>query len=177
MLVRNAVRPRSLRSLASSSSPSSSWLLSSPSRPSTTPSSVPPSRGVSSTRPALADGPRPTNTISSDEIAHFSRLSAHWWDPTGEFGLLHRMNPARIEFLKGELLRVEELGGPRWLEGKDVLDVGCGGGIFAEVRVPWSSLSLEGFVLVCNRGSHFRPLNPVTRSIRRKHARDRCVRL
>lgn len=45
------------------------------------------------------------------------------------------MNPARIEFLKGELLRVQELQGPRWLEGKDVLDVGCGGGIFAEVRV------------------------------------------
>ncbi|GAA5959007.1 hypothetical protein JCM8115_000722 [Rhodotorula mucilaginosa] len=145
MLVRNAVRPRSLRSLASSSSPSSSWLLSSPSRPSTTPSSVPPSRGVSSTRPALADGPRPTNTISSDEIAHFSRLSAHWWDPTGEFGLLHRMNPARIEFLKGELLRVEELGGPRWLEGKDVLDVGCGGGIFAEslARLGANTLAID----------------------------------
>lgn len=55
------------------------------------------------------------------------------------------MNPARIEFLKGELLRVEELGGPRWLEGKDVLDVGCGGGIFAEslARLGANTLAID----------------------------------
>lgn len=75
-----------------------------------------------------------TNTISQAEIEHFSALSANWWDPTGEFGLLHRMNPARLDFLRDELLRVDELEGARWLQGKDVLDVGCGGGIFAEVR-------------------------------------------
>ncbi|TNY20892.1 S-adenosyl-L-methionine-dependent methyltransferase [Rhodotorula diobovata] len=73
-----------------------------------------------------------TNTISQAEIEHFSALSANWWDPTGEFGLLHRMNPARLDFLRDELLRVDELEGARWLQGKDVLDVGCGGGIFAE---------------------------------------------
>ncbi|BGP31914.1 Hexaprenyldihydroxybenzoate methyltransferase, mitochondrial [Rhodotorula toruloides] len=75
-----------------------------------------------------------TNTISASEISHFSALSAHWWDPTGEFGLLHRMNPARIEVLRDEILRVEEVDveGGRWLEGRTVLDVGCGGGIFAE---------------------------------------------
>ncbi|GAA5875554.1 hypothetical protein JCM1840_003259 [Sporobolomyces johnsonii] len=73
-----------------------------------------------------------TNTISPDEIAHFSALSAHWWDPTGEFGLLHRMNPARVQFMRDSLLRAEELPEARWLEGRKVLDVGCGGGIFAE---------------------------------------------
>ncbi|CEQ39040.1 SPOSA6832_00528 [Sporobolomyces salmonicolor] len=73
-----------------------------------------------------------TNTISPDEIAHFSALSAHWWDPTGEFGLLHRMNPARVQFMRDSLLRAEELPQARWLEGRNVLDVGCGGGIFAE---------------------------------------------
>lgn len=83
-----------------------------------------------------------TNTISPTEIAHFSALAAHWWDPTGEFALLHRMNPARIHFVRDSILRQEELEGvnpARWLEGKSVLDVGCGGGIFAEVR---SSLSV-----------------------------------
>lgn len=43
------------------------------------------------------------------------------------------MNPARVQFLRESVLRREELVGARWLEGKDVLDVGCGGGIFAEV--------------------------------------------
>ncbi|GAA6056804.1 hypothetical protein JCM3770_002810 [Rhodotorula araucariae] len=84
------------------------------------------------TRAPAPGGSRGTNTISQAEIEHFSALSANWWDPTGEFGLLHRMNPARIDFLRDELLRAEELEGARWLKGKDVLDVGCGGGIFAE---------------------------------------------
>ncbi|GAA5848856.1 hypothetical protein JCM3766R1_003341 [Sporobolomyces carnicolor] len=77
-------------------------------------------------------GSRKTNTISDSEIAHFSALSAHWWDPTGEFGLLHRMNPSRIEFMRDSLVKVRELPNTNWLRGKRVLDVGCGGGIFAE---------------------------------------------
>ncbi|GAA5948593.1 hypothetical protein JCM3775_007161 [Rhodotorula graminis] len=84
-----------------------------------------------STATSLA-GSSSTNTISQAEIDHFSALAANWWDPTGEFGLLHRMNPARIDFLRDELLRVDELDGAQWLDGRQVLDVGCGGGIFAE---------------------------------------------
>ena len=76
-----------------------------------------------------------TNTISAAEIALFSSLAEHWWDPTGEFALLHRMNPARVKFLRESLLKIEELDDqPRWLKNRDVLDVGCGGGIFAEVH-------------------------------------------
>ncbi|BGP16018.1 hypothetical protein JCM10213_005431 [Rhodosporidiobolus nylandii] len=73
-----------------------------------------------------------TNTISPDEIAFFTSLAAEWWNPKGEFGLLHRMNPARVQCLRDELLKERELPAARWLEGKRVLDVGCGGGIFAE---------------------------------------------
>lgn len=139
MLVRAAARPRAWRAAHSSAAAvNASWLLSPAARvPTLPPSSAIAARPLSSSpvqRIAADDSPKATNTISDEEIAHFSRLSAHWWDPTGEFGLLHRMNPARIEFLRGELLRVHELDGPRWLRGKDVLDVGCGGGIFAEVR-------------------------------------------
>ncbi|GAA5909910.1 hexaprenyldihydroxybenzoate methyltransferase [Sporobolomyces salmoneus] len=105
---------------------------SSPSSPSSIPSS--PSHSSNS-----------TNTISPSEIAHFSALSAHWWDPTGEFGLLHRMNPSRIQFMRDSLLRAEELPKVRWLEGKDVLDVGCGGGIFAEsiARLGATTLAID----------------------------------
>ncbi|KAM0746170.1 ubiquinone biosynthesis O-methyltransferase [Meredithblackwellia eburnea MCA 4105] len=85
-----------------------------------------------STRAAPASGG--TNTVSQDEIAHFSSLAQHWWDPTGEFALLHRMNPTRVQFVRESLLRKEELDVQtgKWLKGKRVLDVGCGGGIFAE---------------------------------------------
>ena len=93
------------------------------------------------------------STINPSEISHFSRLSSQWWDPSGEFALLHRMNPCRIEYIRQivaldrrdepewtfatrhrDKAREERLGSGRWLEGKRCLDVGCGGGLLSEVR-------------------------------------------
>ncbi|MGH8708995.1 MAG: bifunctional 2-polyprenyl-6-hydroxyphenol methylase/3-demethylubiquinol 3-O-methyltransferase UbiG [Burkholderiales bacterium] len=56
------------------------------------------------------------------ELAKFSALAHRWWDPHGEFRPLHAINPLRLEWI--------EKHAP--LAGKDVLDVGCGGGILAE---------------------------------------------
>lgn len=87
--------------------------------------------------------PPPSNsTVNDDEISHFSRLSAQWWDERGEFALLHKMNPHRIRFIREKVLEVSQtqpdatqsLEWPRVMEGVDVLDVGCGGGILSEVR-------------------------------------------
>lgn len=51
-----------------------------------------------------ADPARPQSTINQDEIAFFSRLSALWWDEQGEFGMLHRMNPVRMQFIREKLV-------------------------------------------------------------------------
>jgi 2-polyprenyl-6-hydroxyphenyl methylase/3-demethylubiquinone-9 3-methyltransferase len=56
------------------------------------------------------------------ELEKFSRLAARWWDPQGEFRPLHDINPLRLEWIEGHAP----------LAGRDVLDVGCGGGILAE---------------------------------------------
>jgi 2-polyprenyl-6-hydroxyphenyl methylase/3-demethylubiquinone-9 3-methyltransferase len=56
------------------------------------------------------------------ELAKFSELAHRWWDPGSEFRPLHEINPLRLEWIDG-LAR---------LQGKKVLDVGCGGGILAE---------------------------------------------
>lgn len=49
--------------------------------------------------------------------------SAQWWDTQGDFRLLHSINPVRLRWVK------ETCGG---ICGKSLLDIGCGGGIFAE---------------------------------------------
>jgi len=64
------------------------------------------------------------STLNADpaELAKFSDLAHRWWDPSGEFRPLHEINPLRLEWIES----LAPLG------GKDVLDVGCGGGILAE---------------------------------------------
>ena len=68
---------------------------------------------------------RVDNQINADpaELQKFSALANRWWDPNSEFKPLHDINPLRL----GHIDRA--VGG---LSGKNVLDVGCGGGILAE---------------------------------------------
>lgn len=100
---------------------------------------------------SASNEPSLTSTVNEAEIAHFSRLSSLWWDERGEFGLLHKMNPARTQFIREKILesaRDDGEAGEVWAEkaerdgkvlrGMDVLDVGCGGGILSEVCLPSS---------------------------------------
>jgi len=56
------------------------------------------------------------------ELAKFSELAHRWWDPESEFAPLHQINPLRLDWIQGLAP----------LEGRQVLDVGCGGGILAD---------------------------------------------
>jgi len=71
----------------------------------------------------LPDSPeRPVN-VDQAELDKFSTLAAHWWDPKSEFKPLHDINPLRLGWIMRQA-------GP--LQGKTIVDVGCGGGILAE---------------------------------------------
>jgi 2-polyprenyl-6-hydroxyphenyl methylase/3-demethylubiquinone-9 3-methyltransferase len=56
------------------------------------------------------------------EIQKFSEQAHRWWDENSEFKPLHQINPLRLEWIDARAP----------LAGKNVIDVGCGGGILAE---------------------------------------------
>lgn len=56
------------------------------------------------------------------ELNKFSELAHKWWDKTSEFKPLHDINPLRLDYINAAVN----------LNGKRVLDVGCGGGILSE---------------------------------------------
>jgi 2-polyprenyl-6-hydroxyphenyl methylase/3-demethylubiquinone-9 3-methyltransferase len=60
--------------------------------------------------------------VDQSEIAKFSALAHRWWDPNSEFKPLHAINPLRLHWIKSFVN----------LDGKKVVDIGCGGGILAE---------------------------------------------
>ncbi|NQV45555.1 MAG: bifunctional 2-polyprenyl-6-hydroxyphenol methylase/3-demethylubiquinol 3-O-methyltransferase UbiG, partial [Rhodospirillales bacterium] len=74
------------------------------------------------------------STASADEIARFAAIADEWWDATGKFKPLHKLNPVRVQFVRDCLAahfdRDPIAANP--LAGISLLDVGCGGGLMSE---------------------------------------------
>ena len=66
--------------------------------------------------------------FDKEELDKFDDLAARWWDKDSEFKPLHDINPLRLNY-------IDEKAG---LNGKKVIDIGCGGGILSE------SMALRG---------------------------------
>jgi 2-polyprenyl-6-hydroxyphenyl methylase / 3-demethylubiquinone-9 3-methyltransferase len=76
----------------------------------------------------------PSSSVVSQEIARFDALGDRWWDPEGPMAPLHRINPIRIAWARdliAQHFKLESQSGAP-LAGIDLLDVGCGAGLFAE---------------------------------------------
>lgn len=64
----------------------------------------------------------PSDNIDAGEIARFSAMADIWWDRRGEFKALHDINPVRLAYVRDRAA----------LYHREILDVGCGGGILSE---------------------------------------------
>lgn len=75
----------------------------------------------------------PFSTINPDSDAFFEGLAHTWWDRTGPFWPLHRLNNLRAGWLRDQICAHYGIDGSacRPLAGLRVLDIGCGGGILS----------------------------------------------
>jgi len=63
-----------------------------------------------------------TQHFDTAEIAKFEAMAEEWWNETGKFKPLHKINPLRLDYIARQLPFADAT----------ILDVGCGGGLLAE---------------------------------------------
>lgn len=64
----------------------------------------------------------PTLNLDRREAEAFNRQAARWWDPHGDFRPLHDMNGPRVDWIRSIAP----------VEGRRLVDIGCGGGLLTE---------------------------------------------
>src|SRR5438552_13788540 len=73
---------------------------------------------------------RAATSIVPEEVRQFASHAGDWWDPDGSEGMLHKLNPVRLKYIRDMIDQHwqcdEHVRRP--LEGRTALDVGCGGG-------------------------------------------------
>lgn len=75
--------------------------------------------------------------IDYNEVAKFSNIAKDWWNPSGQFGILHKINPLRLQYIRS-LIEAHYKGKlPKELS---VADIGCGGGL---ISIPLARIGYE----------------------------------
>lgn len=116
-----------------------------------------------------------TSSVSADELSHFSALASSWWDPMGPSRILHLMNPLRHEFIASCLADSPP---PTTTNSSNAanlhyMDIGCGGGIFAESLARTIPLDPSAPAPTATRAASMTAIDPSTMLIQvaREHAR------
>ncbi|KAJ5784677.1 uncharacterized protein N7503_009889 [Penicillium pulvis] len=118
-----------------------------------------------------------TSSVSADEVSHFSKLASEWWDPMGHSRVLHLMNPLRHEFIAQCLAEgpppADALSPGSKPANLHYLDIGCGGGIFAESLARTIPLDPAADAPTPTRAASMTAIDPTTAliTIAKNHAR------
>ncbi|GLR69966.1 bifunctional 2-polyprenyl-6-hydroxyphenol methylase/3-demethylubiquinol 3-O-methyltransferase UbiG [Agaribacter marinus] len=71
----------------------------------------------------LSNSNQSSANVDAEELSKFAELAAYWWDRDGEFKSLHDINPLRVDYIENQA---------NGIFGKQIIDIGCGGGILSE---------------------------------------------
>jgi 2-polyprenyl-6-hydroxyphenyl methylase / 3-demethylubiquinone-9 3-methyltransferase len=74
------------------------------------------------------------STVDAAEVDRFAAIAPEWWNEKGAFRPLHRLNPARIEYIRDRLAAhfERDIKTRAPFAGLSLLDIGCGGGLICE---------------------------------------------
>lgn len=79
-----------------------------------------------------------SSSVDPKEVEKFASQAAKWWHPSGAAAPLHRMNPARVAYIRAAIERTIPIANSNMLstdhahptkplDGVKLVDVGCGG--------------------------------------------------
>jgi 2-polyprenyl-6-hydroxyphenyl methylase/3-demethylubiquinone-9 3-methyltransferase len=73
-------------------------------------------------------------SVDPQEVARYAALAEKWWDRTGPFWPLHRLNELRVGYIRDIVCKILQRNpaAAQPLAEVRTLDIGCGGGILSE---------------------------------------------